>query len=61
MTVDLFVCPECGQPAAITRRDTLPSTSGPLEHAHIQCVLRHWFLMPVEWLSRWPDTADQAV
>jgi hypothetical protein len=53
--VDWVVCPQCGQPAEVGTRHKLPSTAGLVEHAHVQCVLRHWFLMPADWLVPWPD------
>jgi hypothetical protein len=53
--VDWVVCPQCSQPAEVGTRHRLSSTAGLVEHAHVQCVLRHWFLMPAEWLVPWPD------
>ena len=56
----LTSCPECGHPAEIEWRTVLDSTDGPIEHARVTCVQRHWFLLPVHWLTRpaWPRTAD---
>ncbi len=48
MSLELVSCPECGLAAEVTRRDWLGSTAGPVEHVHIRCVQRHWFLMPAE-------------
>jgi hypothetical protein len=45
--MDLTTCPQCGNAAEITERDVLESTDGPVEHAKVVCVARHWFLMPV--------------
>ena len=43
---DTTVCVECGQIAEIEWRAVLESTDGPIEHAYVRCVNRHWFLMP---------------
>lgn len=50
--MDLTVCPDCGHPAEIESRAVLESTDGPIEHARVRCLERHWFLLPVEWLTR---------
>jgi hypothetical protein len=43
----LIDCPECGQPAEIIGRNVLPSTSGPVEHVKVRCLLSgRWFHMP---------------
>jgi hypothetical protein len=44
--MDVTTCPECGAPAEVTDRSALESTDGPIEHVKIQCLRRHWFLMP---------------
>ena len=44
--MDTTTCPECGALAEVTDRSALESTGGPIEHVKIQCVRRHWFLMP---------------
>jgi hypothetical protein len=49
--MELVVCPECGDPAAVTWRAEAP---GPAEHAKVHCVRRHWFLLPTEQLTHWP-------
>ena len=49
-TLELTSCPECGALAEVNWRAELPSTSGPVEHAHVRCLNRHWFLMPTEGL-----------
>jgi hypothetical protein len=51
--MDTTTCPECGAPAEVTRRSALESTSGPVEHVKIQCVRRHWFLMPTFLLAEY--------
>ncbi len=50
--MDLTVCPECGEPAEIQWRAVLNSTDGPIEHAKVLCLHRHWFLLPIETLTR---------
>ena len=52
--MELTTCPECGAPAQIEQRHVLESTDGPIEHAKIRCVSRHWFFLPVAALSRPP-------
>ncbi len=56
---DTTTCPECGAPAEVEWRDVLESTDGPVEHAKVRCVRRHWFLLPVASLAR-PRAAAQA-
>lgn len=53
------VCPECGALAEVLWRAVLESTDGPVEHAKVQCVRRHWFLLPVADLERPPAPAPQ--
>ena len=60
--MDTTTCPECGSPAEITERSVLESTGGPMEHVRLQCVRRHWFLMPTALLAErtppsWPVRA----
>jgi hypothetical protein len=50
--MDMTNCPECGELAEVERRDVMESTDGPIEHAKLSCVQRHWFLMPVAGLER---------
>ena len=49
--MDLTVCPECGAQAEVRWRAVLESTDGPIEHAKVLCILRHWFLLPVSDLA----------
>jgi hypothetical protein len=49
--MDTTTCPECGAPAEVTDRTALESTDGPMEHVKLQCVRRHWFLMPTAMLA----------
>ena len=49
--MDLTICPECGELAEIQWRAVMESTDGPIEHAKILCVNRHWFLLPAAALS----------
>ena len=50
--MDITTCPHCGQPATVQWRAVLESTDGPIEHARIDCLNRHWFLLPVAVLDR---------
>ena len=50
--MDTTFCPECGALAEVQWRDVLESTDGPVEHAKISCLRRHWFLLPVAHLER---------
>jgi len=50
--MDTTLCPECGGLAEVQWRDVADSTDGPIEHAKIRCVRRHWFLLPVAYLER---------
>ncbi len=54
-------CPECGRPAEVVDRFVLDSTDGPVEHAHVRCVDRHHFRLPVEYLAREPRRPAAAV
>jgi hypothetical protein len=47
---ELTSCPECGAPAEITEVVILGSTDGPIDHARVRCVRRHWFFMPADRL-----------
>jgi hypothetical protein len=62
---DTTICPECGELAEVEWRDVLESTDGPVEHAKVRCVRRHWFLLPVASLvqpsRRTRTAAPQAV
>ena len=49
--LDLVVCPECAAPAEVVDRFAVPSTHGPVEHVKVQCLGRHWFLLPVASLA----------
>jgi hypothetical protein len=44
-------CPQCGLLAEVVDRDVWPSTDGPVEHAHVRCVDRHRFVLPVASLA----------
>lgn len=48
--MDLTTCPQCGNAAEIQSRDVLESTDGPIEHAKVVCIDRHWFVLPVSAL-----------
>lgn len=49
--MELTVCPECSEPAEILWRAVAESTDGPVEHAKVLCVRRHWFLLPTAALA----------
>jgi hypothetical protein len=49
--MDTTTCPECGAPAEVRARPVLESTGGPMEHVRVDCVQRHWFLMPTASLD----------
>lgn len=57
-TLVVVACPECRAPAEIEWRAILESTDGPVEHCRINCLNRHWFLMPVARLSSASANAD---
>jgi hypothetical protein len=59
--MDITMCPQCGQPATVQWRAVLESTDGPTEHARIDCLNRHWFLLPIAVLDRGPALTAQAV
>ncbi|MEI2774771.1 MAG: hypothetical protein V9G19_02145 [Tetrasphaera sp.] len=52
--MDVTTCPECGAIAHVQWRAVLESTDGPIEHAKVGCLHRHWFLLPVAALGRPP-------
>lgn len=49
--MDMTVCPQCAELAEVEWRAVLESTDGPIEHAKIRCVRKHWFLLPVASLA----------
>ncbi len=49
--MDTTTCPACGLPAEVEWRAVMESTDGPVEHAKIRCVARHWFLLPLATLQ----------
>lgn len=49
---DSTYCPTCGELAEVLWRDVLDSTDGPVEHAKVQCLRRHGFLLPVASLEK---------
>ena len=52
----------CGLPAAVLRRFIIDSTSGPLESVMIKCLISHFFIAPIEFLSLEsnPDAPSEA-
>ena len=55
--IDLTICPECEATAEVLWRVTLDSTDGPIEHARVVCVHKHFFWLPVEALLPSPTLA----
>ncbi|MCU1538516.1 MAG: hypothetical protein JWP82_2867 [Humibacillus sp.] len=49
--LDTTTCPECGALAEVRERAVLESTDGPVEHARILCLSRHWFFLPAASLT----------
>jgi len=43
-------CPDCGVPAEITERFSLPSTDGPVDHIVVRCAADHCFRMAADRL-----------
>jgi hypothetical protein len=56
--MDTTHCPECGHLAEVEWREVLESTGGPVEHAMVRCVQKHWFLLPVATLALARQAAD---
>ena len=56
---ELTACPECSAPAEVTEVVSLGSTDGPVGHARVRCVRRHWFFMPAERLVRGEATEPE--
>ena len=54
-------CPECGVPAEITDRFSLPSTDGPVAHVATSCAAGHHFRMPADMLVRPPRESARPV
>jgi len=54
-------CPECGVPAEITDRFSLPSTDGPGAHMATSCATGHHFRMPTDRLAGRPRTSVPAI
>jgi hypothetical protein len=50
--METTACPECDELAEVQWRAVLDSTDGPVEHAKILCVRRHWFLLPVAQMGQ---------
>ena len=59
----IVACPEpgCEVAAEVVSRWVWPSTDGPVEHAKVGCVRRHWFLLPVDQLASVPDVPAHEV
>jgi hypothetical protein len=39
----------------------MSGTDAPIEHVRVDCLSRHWFLMPTENLTEWPDMPTPVV
>jgi hypothetical protein len=52
MELQLTSCPECGRPAEIVERFSLPSTDGPVEHVRTRCITGPTFMTPADALGR---------
>lgn len=37
----VIACPDCGVPAEVTERFSLPSTDGPIQHVSVSCAAGH--------------------
>ena len=48
----IVACPQCGLAAEIVDQAVVASTSGPVDIIRLVCVQRHWFLMPLDRLTR---------
>jgi hypothetical protein len=51
----LYDCPECALPATAT-----PRGPGLIKHVYVRCVAGHWFLGPLEMLTRRPVVEEIA-
>ncbi len=49
--MDLTLCPKCSEVSEIQWLTVIDSTDGPVDHAKIFCVNRHWFFLPVSSLG----------
>lgn len=58
--IDTTTCPECGDISEVQDRHVIDSTDGPVEHAKIMCIRRHWFLLPVSALMAGRESASHA-
>ena len=48
---DTVRCPDCGLPAVVEWRTTIPSTGAPVEHVKFACPAGHRYFMPAEGLE----------
>jgi CBS domain-containing protein len=58
--MDLTVCPKCSEVSEIHWFAVVDSTDGPVEHAKLFCVNRHWFFLPVASLGERAEEVAQA-
>ena len=52
--MDLVVCPECSEPATVAWTDAVDGSPGPVVMARVDCLGRHWYVLPAERLRSWP-------
>jgi hypothetical protein len=45
---ELVGCPECGGPAEVVDEFVLTATDGPIRHVKVQCLHRHWSVLPAD-------------
>jgi hypothetical protein len=57
--IELTVCPECDASAEVLWRVTLDSTDGPIEHARVVCLRKHFFWLPIAQLPAAPTLATE--
>lgn len=57
----LITCPDpdCGAPAEVTERFTMPSTDGTVVHIKTICARQHWFAFPADRMT--PAATDPAL
>jgi hypothetical protein len=57
IVLELVSCPDCGVPAEISERFSLPSTDGRVAHVVVNCAVGHYFRMAADMLiPRTPST-----
>jgi predicted transcriptional regulator len=59
--MDLTLCPKCSEVSEVQWLTVIDSTDGPVDHAKIFCVNRHWFFLPVASLSENSSCPEEVV